>query len=76
MDYLSPFVAWVELLRGLPGLGGSKYSLRRPTCYVCHNFYMGCVGQKCFLRGSIFLQGAKLLQASFFLRVGLRFSWK
>ena len=54
-------ITWVHVLlgsnflRGLPGLGGSKYSLRRSTCYVCHNFYMGFLDQKCFLRGLIFL---------------------
>ena len=50
--------------RGWHGLHGSKVSLRRHTFYVCHNFYVGCVGQTFFLRGLIFLYGSKLLQAS------------
>ena len=69
---MGAWVAWVELLRGLRKLRGSKYFLRG------HNFYVGCVGKK-LLRGSIFftrvkifclsqnfLRGRRFLHGSFF----------
>ena len=48
------WVAWIALVK----------LLRGSTCYVGHNFYVGCVGQiyfcvgQNFLRGSIFLRGS------------------
>ena len=52
VGYVGPCAAWVKILRELRGLRGSKYFLRGSTFYMGHNFYMGCVGQIYFLRGS------------------------
>ena len=60
MGYAVACVAWVKFLRELRGLCGSKYFLPGSKFSLCHNFYVGYVGQiyfcvdQYFLRGSIF----------------------
>ena len=44
VGYVGLWVAWVNFLRGLRVLRGS-------ILYVCHNFYVGCVGQIHFCVG-------------------------
>ena len=59
VGYVGPRVAWVAWIKFLRG----------STCYVGHNFYVGCVGQIYFCMGQNFLRG------SIFLRVSKLFVW-
>ena len=59
-------VTWVTWVRGLRGLRGSDFYLgclgyvSQNIFYVGHNFYAGCVGQKYFSMGQIFLSRSNL----------------
>ena len=59
VGYVGCVAAWIALVKLLRGL---KYLLGGSTCYVGHNFYVGCVGQIYFCVGQFFYVGQHFLR--------------